>query len=424
MVVFRVGPIVGRRRWEWRVDEQVVSAELINWMGRATIAVDGVRLARKYVWGFATKIPLKLPGAGDAVVIVSTRWNLTTRLTLEVEGQAVEPRVVPRMSTVQRVFVGIFGLAYATVAILAVAPWILGGSDIPPPKWNEQDLAPMPREQDNAWYAMLDGADVPDWGDRCLLDDHERIPPSDLQTAEEELARLDVAALLAKVPDVLSRPVLAFPPEDGSARVLQLRDWRYWLALSLSRRIEREPGLAAEVLVRTLPMWVDCANRARNVVVYFVCAMHAERDLILLAQTLEYMGSTRQENRDAMRTAVADSGLLSAENVTRASYIEAYELLRTSTSDTHLFVDKRDTLAAFDQMVERASPDADCEKPVEFELWRALYRYNHGGMLFAENNARSYCIDVERITDVTQSVSDARTHLLKKLKAVDADQAQ
>lgn len=184
---------------------------------------------------------------------------------------------------------------------LTIAPWLLGGSELPPPRWTARDLSPIPDEEDNAWHAIMGPTAPPDW-DRWLLDDRERISPNDLAAAKEDLAQPEVVALLAHIPAVLERSELAVPDDGEScAKAMQLRTWRYWLALSLSSEIERAPVEAVRTLTQTLPMWISCANSARGVVVYMICAEHVRRDLALMLGALEYLPSGDDQMRAQLR---------------------------------------------------------------------------------------------------------------------------
>ena len=401
------------KRWEWRVDEHVVSAELAPRTGMIAIAIDDEGTLRKRVWWFTAKLPFELPDGRPAIVTLSTG----NRLGLEVGGRTIEPTVAPRMSMLQRVVWGTAVLAWVWVATLAVAPWLVGGRTLGPPTWSTDDLVPPPSQEENAWDVMMHGAAIPDRGDQWLLDDYERVSQGDWPEAEEELARTDVAALLEGVPEVLSRPGLGPSLDEENVDVLGIVDWRYWLALSLNRRLEQEPHAVVEVLTKTVPLWVDCANRARANLLYCACAAQARRDLTLLEGSLEYLGTSAEGSLVAIREAAEKSAELSSENVMRAGYVEAYESLRSGVSATPLFVDRRKTLSAFNELIENTSEDSDCAFP-SIDLWKALYRYNHMGTVFAEINTRLYCSGFARAAEVTRSVVDARTRLLAKLDEV------
>ncbi|MEM8605866.1 MAG: hypothetical protein AAGF92_02075 [Myxococcota bacterium] len=407
------------KQWTWQVAGQVVTAKYNRWTGMTTVAVDGEPLTKKRRWTFTTKIPLVLRGTTDAILIVRVRLSRKRRLALEVEGRAVEPVSVPRLSTPQRIAVATLASIYLGLVALAIAPWILGGWNVPNPRWAEADLAPMPPEHENAWVPLLNGVAIPDAGDRPLLDASQRIPADQTQTAKRELARPDVVALLASVPDVLRRRSFAAPRDDPSRRVLELVDWRYWLALSVSQRMAEEPELPADVLSQTITMWVECANRATDTVLYFACATRAERDLILLEQSLDYLGNN-PERRAAIEAAAEESATLSPENVLRASYLESYEFLAQAISELHLFVDKQRTIATFNELVDHTTQNTRCNNLPPFDLWKTLYRYNHGGTLFARIAANSYCHAFEAATNATKQVTTARTQLLTTLQEHEA----
>jgi hypothetical protein len=184
---------------------------------------------------------------------MSVGWNLRPRCVLEVEGETIEPHIWPVRSKVRRVVDGVGGTLVAAFLGLMIAHWLLGGSELPPPRWTAHDLSPIPDEEHNAWYPIMRSTEPPDW-DKWLLDDRERVSPNDLAAAKEDLAQPEVVALLARVPQVLERSELAVPDDEEScAQSVQLRTWRYWLALSLSSEIERAPAEAVRTLVQTSP---------------------------------------------------------------------------------------------------------------------------------------------------------------------------
>jgi len=230
-----------------------VSAKLSLLTGRETIAIDGTSVFDRISWRFRNEVPLQFDNDRGGRVVVSVGWNLGPRCVLEVEGETIEPHVRPVRSRVRRVTDSV-GLALLVAFLgLMIAPWLLGGSELPPPRWTARDLTQIPDEEDNAWYAITGSVAPPDW-DRWLLDDRERISTSDLHAAKEDLAQPEVVALLAHIPEVLEGNELAVPNDEASrAKSLQLFTWRYWLALSLSSEIEHEPVEAVRTLTQTSP---------------------------------------------------------------------------------------------------------------------------------------------------------------------------
>lgn len=347
---------------------------------------------------------------------MSIGWNLGPRCVLEVEGKTIEPHIRPVRSKARRAVISM-GLALLVAILgLSFAPWLLGGSELPPPRWTTRDLTPIPDEEDNAWYAITGPAE-PLAVDRWLLDDRERISPSDLQAAKEDLAQPEVVALLAHILEVLERSELAIPDDEASrAKSLQLHTWRYWVALSLSSEIEREPVETARTLTQTLPMWINCANSARGVVVYLICAKHVRRDLTLMLGALEYLPRGDDETLGAIEAAVREAPPLATENIMRASYIESYDLLSALTERHVVGVDKRATVGRFNRLLSAGPSKTFCSAPRETNIYKALYTYNYLGDAFATAAAAYSCVGLDRLNATIESVADARRELLTALE--------
>ena len=405
-----------KRFWEWRVDGQVVSAKLSLLTGRETIAIDGTSVVDRISWRLRNEVPLRFDSGRGGRVGVSVGWNLGPRCVLEVEGEMIEPHIRPVRSKVRRVAVSL-GLALLLAFLgLAIAPRLLGGSELPPPRWAARDLTPIPDEGDNAWYAITGSLEPLDY-DRWLLDDRERISPSDLQAAKEDLAQPEVVALLPQIPEVLERKELAVPDDEASrAKLLQLFTWRYWLALSLSSEIKDDPSEVARTLTQTLPMWLNCANNAREILVYMVCAKNVRRDLTLMLGALEYLPREEDETRGLIEAAVREAPTLATENTMRASYIESYGLLSALTERHHLWVDKRATVGKFNQLLSPGPSKTFCSAPRETNIYKALYTYNYLGDAFATAAAGYSCVGLDRLNATIDSVADAKRELLTALE--------
>jgi len=405
-----------KRSWEWRVDGQVVSAKLSLLTGRETIAIDGTSVLDRISWRLRNEVPLQLDSGRSGRVVMSIGWSLGPRCVLEVEGKTIEPHIRPVRSKARRAVIST-GLALLVAFLgLSFAPWLLGGSELPPPRWTARDLTPIPDEEDNAWYAITGSAEPPEW-DRWLLDDRERISPNDLAAAKEALARPEVVALLAHIPEVLERSELAVPDDEESrAKSMQLCTWRYWLALSLSSEIQREPVEAVRTLRQTLPMWINCANSARDAVVYMICAVQVRRDLALMLGALEYLPGGEEATRGMIEAAVREAPSLATENIMRASYIESYGLLSALTEEHYFWVDRRATVGRFNQLLSPRPSKAFCDSPRETNIYKALYTYNHLGDAFATAAAGYSCVGLDRVNATAQSVADARRELLTALE--------
>ena len=46
--------------------------------------------------------------------------------------------------------------------------------------------------------------------------------------------------------------------------MIQVQQWRLWVGLWLNRNLERDPELAAGVLSKLFPLWIQCTNSARD----------------------------------------------------------------------------------------------------------------------------------------------------------------
>jgi hypothetical protein len=405
-----------KRFWEWRVDGQVVSAKLNLLTSRETIAIDGTTVLDRISWRLRNEVPLQFDSGRGGRVVMSVGWNLGPRCVLEVEGETIEPHIRPVLSKVRRVVISV-GLALLVAFLgLMIAPGLLGGSELPPPRWTARDLTPIPDEEDNAWHAITGPAE-PLAVERWLLDERERISPSDLQAAKEDLAQPEIVALLAHMPEVLERSELAVPDDEASrAKSLQLHTWRYWLALSLSSEIEREPVEAVRTLTQTLPMWINCANGARGGVVYMICAKHVRRDLALMLSALEHLPRGENETRVVIEAAVREAPTLTTENIIRASYIESYGLLAALTERHHVWVDKRATVGRFNRLLSPSPSKTFCDARRETDIYKVLYTYNYLGDAYATAAARYSCIGLDQLNATIESVADARGELLVALE--------
>jgi hypothetical protein len=136
-------------------------------------------------------------------------------------------------STLVRTLVGLVVVLLLLLAAWGTAHRVRGGAELPPRKWTEADLAPLPHDAENAWDVIGPTADMPDFTiDLALRDDSIPIPEDDRAAVDAELARPEVRALLATVPAVLELSSVA-PPDtlnDVRADTMRMLQWRQWVA--------------------------------------------------------------------------------------------------------------------------------------------------------------------------------------------------
>ncbi len=269
-------------RWEWDVDGQIVSAELNLCTGRETIAVDETRAFDKISWRLRNEVPIDLRSGREARVVVSARWGVIPGCVLEIEGVELDPRVGATSGQIPWqgwVIVASVLLLAASLFVLLVWPCIhrvRGGGVVPPPRWTEANLLALPRDSSNVWHLIGHSHDVPPFNlDRSLLGP-ELVPASAVDSVDSALQQPRVAELMQQprvaelmhqAAEVRAKPALASPhnPEEPTGDDwLRLPIWHDWILLSLKREIDREPSTAANELAQLIPMWIQCANLARD----------------------------------------------------------------------------------------------------------------------------------------------------------------
>ena len=254
-----------------------------------------------------------------------------------------------RHSNLNRIIAGVAMLLLVAITAWAAVHRIRGGAELPPPKWTEADLVPLPPDAENAWGLIGPLDELPDFTiDPALWDDSVPIPEAAQAAVDAELARPEVRALLAEVPAVLERPYLS-PPDtlaDVPVDMIQVQQWRLWVGLWLNRNLERDPELAAGVLSKLFPLWIQCTNSARNAVTFMLCADGAKRDLDSMFRTAESASRVGDsESLALLRAAVDDTPPISSSNLMVGRYIWEYRSLRSFISEFPGFlVDFRDTL--------------------------------------------------------------------------------
>jgi len=163
-------------------------------------------------------------------------------------------------------------------------------------------------------------------------------------------------------------------------------------------------------------MWISCANNAREVVVYVICAKHVRRDLTLMLGALEYFPRGEDETRGVIEAAVREAPTLATENIMRASYIESYGVLSALTERYDVWIDQRATLGMFNRLLSPGPSKAFCDAPPETNIYKALYAYNHLGDSFATTAASFSCVGLDQVNATIESVADARSELLVALE--------
>lgn len=412
-------------RWEWDVEGQIVAADLNPITRREIVSVDGLAVSDKLSWSswrLRSEIPLDLEEGDEAKVVAWSRWCLVPACVLEIDGIRAEPRLVGGIHQLpwwgKLFLVGLGGLLVAGLFYFIALPGvhrIWGGTTLPEARWSEADLVSLPPDNANAWYLVGSSQSIPDFNlDRALLG-KERIPASDVDLTDAALRQPGVAHVLHQAAGVRAWPQLAPPPRidpHEATDLMRLPAWHDWVLVSLKRKMDREPAAAADDLAALIPMWIRCANLARDGLNYFGCAVQARRDLELvleLADTL-YDRGARTRLADAIRNAPP----LSSQNALIAGYIAAYRGLdsyRVNGKRTFLlWTDLKRTLADIDQAFATLAAGKSCEK-----IEPALWHYNWGGEVFALILTSSACTAGPYGVEVTEEVGELRDRALSVL---------
>lgn len=406
-------------RWEWDVEGQIVTADMNPLTGREIVSVDGTAVINRLSWRFRSEIPLNLGEGNEAKVVAWARWGLVPACVLEIDGIRAEPRLVggihqlPWWGKLCLAALGVWlviGLVFFIV--LPGVHRIRGGTTLPAARWSEADLVSLPPDDANAWYLVGSSQSIPNFNlDRELLG-RERIPASDIALTDAALRQPGVAHTLHQAASVRAWPQLAPPSRIDpyeTTDVFRLPAWHDWVLLSLKRKVDREPAAAAADLAALIPMWIRCANLARDALDYSVCAVQARRDLELLlelADTLHDRGA-----RTRLADAIRDGPPLSSRNMLIAEYIAAYRGLdsyRVNGKRTFLaWTDLKRTLADIDQAFAMLAAGKSCQE-IEPQLWH----YNWGGEAFAMLLTSSACVAGPYVVEVTEEVAELRDRAL------------
>jgi hypothetical protein len=194
--------------------------------------------------------------------------------------------------------------------------------------------------------------------------------------------------------------------------IFRLPGWHDWVLLSLKRQIEREPPTAANELAQLIPMWIQCANLARDELIYFVCAAQVRRDLELsleLAKVVEDLDA-----RARLATSIREASTLSPANVIIAEYITAYRGLEAyRVNGKRIFLRRTDfkrTLADIDHTFMSLVAGNACE-----ERHLTQWGYNWGGKVFAYIVTQPVCVYAPKLPTVTDEVAELRADVIAAL---------
>ena len=325
-----------------------------------------------------------------------------------------------RHSNLIRILTGVAVLVMLATTAWAAVHRIRGGAELPPPKWTEADLVPLPPDAENAWGLIGPLDESPDFTiDPALWDDSVPIPEAAQAAVDAELARPEVRALLAEVPAVLERQYLSPPDTLADVRVdmMQVQQWRLWVGLWLNRNLERDPELAAGVLSKLFPLWIQCTNSARDPITFALCANGAKRDLDLMFRTAE--SASRVGDRESLAllsAAVDDTPPISSSNLMVAQYILEYHKLASLTSELDGFqIDFQETLDTLNAYFEPDQVEGLCAD--REETWRhPLYHYNGFGKRAAKTVAGFHCAFLPNISKAINAVTERRAKLQTALQ--------
>lgn len=317
---------------------------------------------------------------------------------------------------------GNFFLALGLIPLgWALIHTVRGGIELPAPKWTEADLVSFPPVAANAWYAMWSLETMPALAfDIQARDDGSPMLEKDRATIEAELNRDAVQELLATLPDVLEKPVLAQPFEvgPGNHEALRTDRWWTWIELSLASQLETRPVLVAERLTKLFPLWVACANAARTTVPYVICTDAAKRDLVLMgraASVLSRYGDTR--GLEQMRATLLQTPVVSPNNQERAEYIQLYGVVDSIVSDNIPFmIDLRDTIETLNGYFDPALVEGLCASWSEHKRI-PLYTYNGIGRQLATDLGTGSCPPRGHVQKVTRALQEARAALAEQLES-------
>lgn len=304
--------------------------------------------------------------------------------------------------------------------VLALTAWgavyrIRGGAELPPPKWTEADLAPLPPDSDNGWELIGPLSGMPDFTPRVALWDVAiPIPTGARAWVDAELERPEVRALLAKVPAVLERGYL-FPPDtmnDPDVDTTRMHQWHRWMVFWLNRTLETDPESAAAILSKLYPLWVRSANVAGDDITFAMCVSAAKTDLDLMVRVVESafaVGDTGPVER--LRSILKDTPPISLQDLRVASYVRGYRELDAITSDTDgLPIDFRETFDRFNAYFEPDPVESLCATHDD-EQGHPFLAYNGLGRRAAKAAAGLHCAFEPNRREAVRAVSEKQQKL-------------
>lgn len=313
-------------------------------------------------------------------------------------------------------------MSLATIAgsVIILFGWpslhrILGGDTVPPPRWTEADLSPLPEPDDNAWFLVPPKDELPRFDLDGELLEESPIPPDDLPSVDAAFDRPAVAELLRRASEVEAAPSLASPVptlDRDSGDILKLEEWHRWVFVSVKRKAESDPAAAARELGQLIRKWTECANLARHELTYLVCGHQSKRALELalrLAPTVD-----DPDARDALAMAIRESGTPSPRNAIIAEHLRAHDGLATYQETGKRAwlrrTDFRRTWADIDESFARVLAGDECD-----ERDTVSWGYNWGGRLFARLLTISVCVSYPHLKRITEEVDQLRHQTLAVL---------
>lgn len=328
-----------------------------------------------------------------------------------------------RRSWLQWLLVALF----LTPALWALVHVVRGDTELPPPMWTEADLIPLPEPSENAWESIGAWKTLPRL-ERELALESERGDFWAVATSPEvagELARPEVIALLARVPDVLKRTRFA----DPNAWDFETRDpirfviWHRWVALSAAATMGEEPEATARTIASLFSLSTDCANAARTTYDYQICARLVERSIEPMLDVAEsFEGKTGEVTR-ALSEALRATPPLSSKNALIGQYVWVRGQI-TSTLQDHkwsapLMTDLRSTFAELDESFLLDTTEDRCAVLGALRKrspFRQMFGYNPLGNMLLSDFGTFDCVHLPYVQDIENAVAETRNALSARVE--------
>ena len=317
---------------------------------------------------------------------------------------------------------------FLSPAVWALVHVVRGGTELPPPMWTEADLIPLPEPSENAWESIGAWKTLPRLGRELALDlergDFWAVATSPGVAAE--LARPEVVALLAQVPDALARTRFA----DPHAWDLKTRDpirlpiWHRWVVLSAAANMSEEPEATARTIASLFALSTDCANAARTTYDYQICARLVERSIELMLDVADsFEGKGTGEVTRALSEALRATPPLSSKNALMGQYVWVHGQI-TSTLQDHkwsapLMTDLWSTFAELDESFLLDTTEDRCavlgalRKRSSFGQ---LFGYNALGNMLLRDFGTFDCVHLPYVQDIENAVAEQRKALSKRVE--------